>query len=311
LLNVLSDSFGIFVDLALTPFIKFMVKEEELEDALGFSQATNQSFLLVAGFIGSFLILMVSLPVLAIINAGTFFVAAVLIRIFNRPFATIEDEMKLEKKSQSFKAIWQHISAVIKELVTEPSLRVFLIILVLLNGIGNAVSALAAIYFANHSPQQFINIAYSVMIFNGVAMGSNIFGAMLGSLFLKNLKTHILVPAIFIGFAISFTAIATQNIWLGLYGVAISLFLCGVLNPRINALFMKQVPTEKLATLTAGIGTFSMLIPACINFVITALAGILGAEMVSGFLVIVAVIALIAVQVLGGLKEEQLRFETN
>jgi len=86
-------------------------------------------------------------------------------------------------------------------------------------------------------------------------------------------------------------------IWISIIFLSVTMFCGTVFSVRLNALFMKSVPTETLGTLGAGLNVFTAVVPIPVIWVLNTTAAIsLNIYAIVGS--VIAVIVIIAVLIL-------------
>ncbi|WP_143602622.1 hypothetical protein [Floricoccus penangensis] len=76
ILNALSDLFGSYVELCISPFIKLIVDEDDLEKSLAINSFFHNFIYMFANLIGAALLGVLGIQLLAFFNALTFFFVA-------------------------------------------------------------------------------------------------------------------------------------------------------------------------------------------------------------------------------------------
>lgn len=273
ILNAISDTFGSFVDLCIDPFIKFVVKEDEYEEAIAVNAVFENIIMMAAGFVGAFLLGFMTIHNLAFFNAVTFFIVAVGVRGLKSKFETIESKINPVHFS-NISDLFKHIIESIKELLKIKSIRNFFIYAACLNSIVLTSTPVITLYLSLNMDQQIRNIAFSTALIQGVTVAISLLGSMLGPKFFAWLKTKTILFLAFFGNSFFLIGLLVEQIWIGIAIMMIGVFAIGIFNIRFSAIILKNVPAEKMGTINASMGTFFSVFPSLLSTIFISLAGV-------------------------------------
>ncbi|MDR0899847.1 MAG: MFS transporter [Lactobacillaceae bacterium] len=289
ILNVVSDLTGSFVHAGLAAFIKFIVPEDDMEEAMGFDQSISTMTNLLGNFAGSAMLGLFSYSALAWVNAGSFFLVAILVRLIFKPLQEVEAKLEKSEKSENIKQLISGIWKTMIELLKMKMLRPLLILIVTINSLGMGIGSILAIVLARNPSQQFHSIAWTISIFEAVQVVFGISGNIIGPMFLKKVSNRAAGLLIIFGLGVFFGSLVFVKVWPSLIGLSLSTFFVGLISPRFSAMITKMIPTAKMGTVVAGMTTIQLLIPSLVSLVTLSALSAFGISVTSiGVLVFIA-----------------------
>ncbi len=261
LINVVADCLGFFSSALSLPFIKHLVPNDDLMEAMGFQTALQTLIQLIFQGAGAFFIVQLNynFSLFAIINAITFLLAACIIIVHYGLLSEVNQKFgrtKIQTKNKFSRDFKETIQLFFKN----PFLKMIIIFAVLINILGSSSDGLLNVSLLSRDWFWFGNLASTLAL---VGISSSV-GILLGSLFskdfFKNISSFMIISLILLNttllpiivlFIPSKVILITLLFTLG--------YLLGKINPRISAYIISEVPEEKLG-LTSGI--FSILVMA-------------------------------------------------
>jgi len=273
ILNMFSDLFGTFANLIKYPFLKFMVKEDELEGAMGINGAVMDSILSLAGFLGVVLLALVGIHTLAFLNAFIFFGCAIAIKFLERSYREVEAQIT-PSESKGFLDLLRHIKASASLVVAIKELRNFFLLAGAMNALLSLAVPIFVLFLALYPEMSLVNMAFSLALLKGLMFGVGILGGLLGPKYFQWMSTSLAFKLTIIGHLVFIVGMLSGFLWTGIGLMLIGTFMGTIFNLRFNTLIMKQVPAEMMGTVWASFDVFLMAIPALISMALVALAGI-------------------------------------
>ncbi len=260
LINVISDCFGFYSSALQLPYIKHVVPEENLMEAMGFQNACATLMQLIFQGFGAFLIVQLNynFSLFAVINAATFLAAAFVIlshyKFLNQITLTPVPPLK---EGNSFKNDFKETMHLF---LNNPFLKMIIIFAVLINLLGSSSDGLLNVSLLNRENLWFTNLPNTIAL---VGISSSL-GLLLGSLltkdFFKKVSSLRIISLILLNTTLlPIILLVIQSKLLLILSLFTLGYLLGKINPRISAYIISEVPQEKLG-LTSGI--FSILVMA-------------------------------------------------
>lgn len=254
LINVLGDCLGFFSGALQLPYIKHLVPEENLMEAMGFQNALYTLIQLIFQGLGGFAIVQLNynFSLFALINAITFLMAAlIIIRHFS--FLNTFDIKSMTKSPLEKTSFRKDFKETIHLLIQNPFLKIIMFFAVLINLLSSSSDGLLNISLLHREYLWFSNLPNTLAL---ISMSSSI-GLLLGALFTKDffkkVSTVTIINLVLLNAAllpISFILIQSKILLLILLFTLG--YLLGKINPRISAYIISEVPQEQLG-LTSGI----------------------------------------------------------
>lgn len=261
LINILADSLGFFSGSLQLPFIKYLVPEEDLREAIGFQTAMQTLIQLIFQGLGAYAIVKMNynFSLFGIINALTFLLAALII-IKQVKLLREFDLALMETAITGNTTFVKDFKETMGILLNNPFLKMIIIFAVLINLLGTSSDGLLNVSLLTRNHFWFGNLANTIAL---VGISSSI-GMLLGSIlakdFFQNVKSLTIITLLLANTTIlAFVILFIPSKYLLLLTLFTLGYLLGKINPRLSAYLISEVPQEKLG-LTSGI--FSILVLA-------------------------------------------------
>lgn len=283
LLNVISDISGNLIKHTQISFISDMTQESETEEEvttkfsqmMGVSQVVQSSSSLIGIVIGGVLISWLLPSYIAMINAGTFVLGALVISASRKSFLRY-DKMKKEtvddvENRQKFQ--WKQVFANKK-----------LVWIIFLTGLLNVMLTLMLFLNNLNAHHLEINQSFSAFIFVFMFISSigMILGGLLVSMSTLKIKFNALMALIFI-FAVTYFVLLLLHQSIALIVIAfIIMLLSGVIQPLLMGEILGVVGNEKIASIAVSIDMLMRLMSPLIVVLLTILTQVLTTELITG-----------------------------
>ncbi|MCY7208818.1 hypothetical protein BBG06_04615 [Streptococcus dysgalactiae subsp. equisimilis] len=251
IINLLSDMFGRFTGSMISPlYIKLL--GEDVAEAMGFNQAIGSIVQVFANLCGGLALGFISLQWFAIINALTFLFAFLGLFYIRKD---LEDYEKTLPQTTNFnvKNYVTHIWQSLQVLFSFSSILKLYTILAIGQSILGMILPLSSLLLIK---RQFMGLSVGFSL--GLLSTSVFVGMILG-----NICTAFLTKKLSIRTAILVSNMANLTISFGilfsdysliLFGAFGSAFFMGIINPKLQELFFKQVPEDKMGAIESGLG---------------------------------------------------------
>ena len=261
LINVVGDCFGFFSSAVQLPFIKHLVPEENLRDAMSFQTALQTLIQLIFQGAGAFFIVQLNynFSLFAVINAITFLIAALIILSHYHYLNAFDFE--LSKREVATKNTFKHdFKETLHLFLQNPFLKMIIFFAILINLLGSSSDGLLNVSLLHRQLLWFNNLPNTLAL---VGISSSV-GMLLGSLlskdFFQKVSSLMIISLILLNTTLLPVTILLIESKMLLIILLFTLgYLLGKINPRISAYIISEVPEEKLG-LTSGI--FSILVMA-------------------------------------------------
>lgn len=275
LINFVSDIIGRFDNGLWSPFLPFLVRTEDFEEAQGMKGAINQIVNMMSQFVGAFLLGLFSYRLLAFINSGTFFLTVLIVLTMLSDLLQIErTHMNNRQEQISISTIWMQMTSSVKELCSNQLLFIQLVLFGFANGLLSVLIPLVSLLFTQNTRLLINNFSFSLALFSAVVSAGVVAGSLFGSKIFKAMDLNMLCLFIFVSvFFISFGMLAA-NILLIFLGGAVAGLLVGGASPKLSTAVVRQIPLDKLGSVNGGINTLLMCIPPVAVASFTGLASV-------------------------------------
>ena len=260
-INFLSDLAGQYENGLYMPVSLRVVAAEDREMAMAFRNTVSGILMIAFRFSGAILIGFMSYQNLAFFNAGTFLVSLAIMLTLHPAFAKLLKENPIQEAEQTetgeglVKGIGQSLRESYQTIQKIPVLKFSIITIACFNATFSAISPLVILTMKEFSDFVIVNSGITVaLVFNlfsvGYILGSSIGMALFKNISLVNLlKICTLMPVLlFVGFYY-------HNVHIVMTVILATTMTTGIINPKLYALIMNEIPEGKLATINAGMGT--------------------------------------------------------
>ena len=266
LVNLLSDLAGQYEDALHIPLSLRIIPMEDREAMYAFRQGASSILKILFQSSGAILAGLMSYQHLAFFNAGTFVVSALIMLILrpslnnllkdNPIHSSVENR---EEERHFIKNTWNSLQQSYQIVQSISILKTSIFTIAGLNAVFAAENALLLLYMKENPSFAFINPATTIATVTVVTLIGNILGSVLVTTLLKKVSMEFLLkisvfmpPALFIGFLL-------HSIYIIFLVNFLTMVIVGIFQPKMNAFVISSLPEERLATISAGISSFSTL----------------------------------------------------
>lgn len=266
LVNLLSDLAGQYEDALHIPLSLRIIPMEDREAMYAFRQGASSILRILFQSSGAILAGLMSYQRLAFFNAGTFVVSALIMLILrpslnnllkdNPIHSSVENR---EEERHFIKNTWNSLQQSYQTIQNIFILKTSIFTIAGLNAVFAAENALLLLNMKENPSFAFINPATTIATVTVVTLVGNILGSVLVTTLLKKVSMEFLLkvsvfmpPALFIGFLL-------HSIYIIFLVNFLTMVIVGIFQPKMNAFVISSLPEERLATISAGISSFSTL----------------------------------------------------
>ncbi|HEM4286998.1 TPA: MFS transporter [Streptococcus suis] len=259
--NFLSDLAGQYENGLYMPLSLRVVEAEDRETAMAFKNTVGGILMIVFRSSGAILIGFMSYQNLAFFNAGTFLVSLAIMVTLRPAFAKLLKENPIQEVEQTeteaglIKGIGQSLKESYQAIQKIPVLKASILTIAGINTVFSAISPLVILSMKEFSDFVIVNSGITLaLVFNLFSVGY-ILGSSLGMAFFKHISLSNLLKCC-TGFSvILFVGFYLHNIYIVMATILVTTMTTGIINPKLYALIMNELPEDKLATINAGMGT--------------------------------------------------------
>ncbi|HEL1604501.1 TPA: MFS transporter [Streptococcus suis] len=261
LVNFLSDLSGQYENGLYMPLSLRVLEAEDRETAMAFKNTVGGILMIVFRSSGAILIGYMSYQNLAFLNAGTFLVSLAIMAGLRPAFAKLLKENPIQEVEQTeteaglVKGIGQSLKESYQAIQKIPLLKVSILTIAGINTVFSAISPLVILSMKEFSDFVIVNSGITLaLVFNLFSVGY-ILGSSLGMAFFKHISLSNLLKCC-TGLSITlFVGFYLHNIYIVMATILVTTMTTGIINPKLYALIMNELPEDKLATINAGMGT--------------------------------------------------------
>ena len=266
LVNLLSDLAGQYEDALHIPLSLRIIPMEDREAMYAFRQGASSILKILFQSSGAILAGLMSYQHLAFFNAGTFVVSALIMMILRPSLNKLLKDKPIhssvenrEEERHFIKNTWNSLQQSYQTVQNISILKTSIFTIAGLNAVFAAENALLLLNMKENPSFAFINPATTIATVTVVTLIGNILGSVLVTTLLKKVSMEFLLkisvfmpPALFIGFLL-------HSIYIIFLVNFLTMVIVGIFQPKMNAFIISSLPEERLATISAGISSFSTL----------------------------------------------------
>lgn len=271
-INLISDIAGKYSNGLTFPFIKFMVKEDELDEVQGIFGGTQQIVSIVANFLGATLLTWFSFSQLGVLNSVIFVVVGCIYVSMKNGLASIEETYLPVETDFNISNVLTKMKNSFHLLLEKKDFFLIVLQLACINASLTLLVPVATIFIKHNLQLTLATISFSIAFFQGTIS----VGIIIGSLFLvKRLKRVDIKLFIISGF-FSILVICLGlflKIWV-LIAVG-SLFAglsVGISSPKLTVLMMNSLPTKDISTISGGVNSILVMGSLLATILLTAIS---------------------------------------
>ncbi|HFU4202567.1 TPA: MFS transporter [Streptococcus suis] len=261
--NFLSDLAGQYENGLYLPVSLRVVAEEDRETAMAFKNTVGGILMIIFRSSGAILIGYMSYQNLAFFNAGTFLASLAIMMILRPALAKLLKENPIQEAEQteteagiinglrhSLKESYQVIQKI-------PVLKASIVTVAGINTVFTALSPLVVLVIKEFSDFVIINSGLTLaLVFNLLSVGY-IIGSSLGMALFIDISLSNLLKFCAGMQVVLFAGFYVHNVYTVMAAILVITMTTGIINPKLYALIMNELPEDKLATISAGMGTIS------------------------------------------------------
>ena len=266
LVNLLSDLAGQYEDALHIPLSLRIIPMEDREAMYAFRQGASSILKILFQSSGAILAGLMSYQHLAFFNAGTFVVSALIMMILRPSLNKLLKDKPIHSSVENregerhfIKNTWNSLQQSYQTDQNISVLKTSIFTIAGLNAVFAAENALLLLNMKENPSFAFINPATTIATVTVVTLIGNILGSVLVTTLLKKVSMEFLLkisvfmpPALFIGFLL-------HSIYIIFLVNFLTMVIVGIFQPKMNAFVISSLPEERLATISAGISSFSTL----------------------------------------------------
>ncbi|MBP2058990.1 MFS family permease [Lactobacillus colini] len=295
LINLISDSLGSYSTGLQLPLIVSLVNEDEVSEAAGITNGLSEAVVFVAQLIGSGLLIFISYAGIALVNAITFLLAAILflslrkVSNLNRAQSTLNPENSDNLITTLKKSFYQ--------LKKSSSILPTILLLSGLNGIIGSIEPLLSIVIAANKNIMVIGTySLTITLVGGAISIGIILGGIFGPQIFKRQSIFIIsIYALLVSLCI-LIAVFFRNILVCLGCLAFLGLFIGTISPKMMQQLVKIVDNSLLASTMGALNTFLVISAPIMVSVLTTISGLTNVK-VSLFIILALDIMLLIVAV--------------
>ena len=286
--NILSDLAGQYENALFTPISLRIIPLEDREKTYAFRQATGSILRIVFQSSGTVLVGIMTYQNLAFFNAATFLASAAIMFLLRTKLKNVLKEQPLTASQRDEVEVgnflqnsWQSIKLAYQTVQQLPLIKASILAVSGLNAVFAGQDALLLLTMDENPAFALVNPTTTLSMQATLVLVATILGSILSTTIFKDtdfmtiIRLMVWMPVfLFLGFFL-------QQIYLVLLVNFLSMVLVGACQPKLNAFIFRVLPEDQLATIGAGIDSFSTLGLVAFRFLMSGLVVFLPAQLIA------------------------------
>ena len=286
--NILSDLAGQYENALFTPISLRIIPLEDREKTYAFRQATGSILRIVFQSSGTVLVGIMTYQNLAFFNAATFLASAAIMFLLRTKLKNVLKEQPLTASQRDEVEVgnflqnsWQSIKLAYQTVQQLPLIKASILAVSGLNAVFAGQDALLLLTMDENPAFALVNPTTTLSMQATLVLVATILGSILSTTIFKDtdfmtiIRLMVWMPVfLFLGFFL-------QQIYLVLLVNFLSMVLAGACQPKLNAFIVRVLPEDQLATIGAGIDSFSTLGLVACRFLMSGLVVFLPAQLIA------------------------------
>ena len=286
--NILSDLAGQYENALFTPISLRIIPLEDREKTYAFRQATGSILRIVFQSSGAVLVGIMTYQNLAFFNAATFLASAAIMFLLRTKLKNVLKEQPLTASQRDEVEVgnflqnsWQSIKLAYQTVQQLPLIKSSILAVSGLNAVFAGQDALLLLTMDENPAFALVNPTTTLSMQVTLVLVATILGSILSTTIFKDtdfmtiIRLMVWMPVfLFLGFFL-------QQIYLVLLVNFLSMVLVGACQPKLNAFIFRVLPEDQLATIGAGIDSFSTLGLVACRFLMSGLVVFLPAQLIA------------------------------
>lgn len=286
--NILSDLAGQYENALFTPISLRIIPLEDREKTYAFRQATGSILRIVFQSSGAVLVGIMTYQNLAFFNAATFLASAAIMFLLRTKLKNVLKEQPLTASQRDEVEVgnflqnsWQSIKLAYQTVQQLPLIKSSILAVSGLNAVFAGQDALLLLTMDENPAFALVNPTTTLSMQATLVLVATILGSILSTTIFKDtdfmtiIRLMVWMPVfLFLGFFL-------QQIYLVLLVNFLSMVLVGACQPKLNAFIVRVLPEDQLATIGAGIDSFSTLGLVACRFLMSGLVVFLPAQLIA------------------------------
>lgn len=257
-INLISDSLGFLSSSLRLPVIRQRVAQNDRQQVLGLNQSIASLLQPVGQSIGVFILAVThDYALAALVNAGTFFLAALILLLGRRAIHIAPIPVPPARRGEKGPGLWRKMSNILGQSSGVSIIRL-LTAVVIVNAVGASVDAVINLYILDQGRATGLSFGLAILIINVLFVAGTVMGSTLKVRFLdrQSFKT-VMVGTIGVMVLLYLNFLWVQSYWMVVVLMFAIAFGLGNMNPKLYAQVISLADQNIVGTI---FGTVSSLV---------------------------------------------------
>ncbi|MDI6552961.1 MFS transporter [Leuconostoc falkenbergense] len=256
-----ADTIGSYSNLLMTPVSRYILSDDQLQNAMGLEQAVSITVSLIGGFAGVGLLglLHQDYAAFSLINAFMFIVAWLIMTVNRHHFKQAEAHIETTQRPKSTQPMWHDLKTTFSYVYQDKLFFQLMLLATAVNFIGTSLNGVFNVTLLHEKTLLIGSFGTTVAMFGAIFSTGMLLGSLLPIPFLSHLTTKQLLAVALTGvLGLELVPIIYPNgsVWM-IISFVVAYFNAQV-NPKFGAILMKRIDQNKLASVSGLLNTFAL-----------------------------------------------------
>lgn len=259
LINLISDISGLYENNLNSFVLKYIVKNEDRESTMAFRESIKESLTLFFKFIGGILIMYLSYSGLALLNASTFAISGIIfILIKDKILKLVPNNENIMKSNSTITigTLTKDLLESIKYLFSLKDIKHALLTLPFINGLAGIFHMIFIMLLNKNDNMIIYSTEFTISLFFFIMSIGSIFGSILSVKEFKRISLSKLVTIMICMILFIFISFINSSVYMIMILIFINSIIEGILNPKLGAIIINNLPSDKIGTVMGGMVTY-------------------------------------------------------
>lgn len=270
LINFISDIAGSFESGLFIPINLKIVRDEDREKSIAFSQTASQISSLIFNAMSGFLLILLGYQTLAFLDAGSFLLSFLVLfpaRKAIRSLAVDRENIgetstygaKIRQRQSMFKvvlSIWETLRESFMAVRANKPIYSALLLFPFINGILSIIQPFLLLSMSENNNFIIINRETTLVILTVSMSLFSIIGGIIAMKWAEKISLGLSVKMIVMAIFFVNLGFYLQNIYISFISIILIFILVSILSPKFSGAILNYLDRDKIATVIGGLNTY-------------------------------------------------------
>lgn len=309
LINFISDIAGSFESGLFIPINLKIVRDEDREKSIAFSQTASQISSLIFNAMSGFLLILLGYQALAFLDAGSFLLSFLVLFPARKAIRSLVGErenmeesstykVKIRQRQSMFKvvlSIWETLRESFMAVRANKTIYSALLLFPFINGILSIIQPFLLLSMSENDNFIIINRETTLVMLTVSMSLFSIIGGIIAMKWAEKISLGLSVKMIVMAIFFVNLGFYLQNIYISFISIILIFILVSILSPKFSGAILNYLDRDKIATVIGGLNTYLQVGMLFMVLVFSWLITILNATIIASIYAFISLILFIYV----------------